>query len=279
MNAYPNLGSLIREKRTQTGFTQNDLAKVIGWRTIDRISDIEAGRVTPDRDILQKVLGVLRLTPEERGLALLLSGLPPTDTEIEEILDLVRREIDDWPGPAYVMDYTWRLIYPNDKALAHFALNRNHPVVKGRENLLKLTVDQTSHLYRGAIDNKRWRDFVRIQVALFKEEHLARTNEPWFVELLRELMMYPEFARLWYELDEATVMRFSRMRALRGVNILRIPPWNKKKAASRGDYIFSSPVTLDQRFRARLFVEGRAQLTETDRLSASEEVRTPARAS
>ena len=256
---YPSLGSMIREKRSERGMTQQDVCEVLDWKDVYRLSEIEQGTRKPDLLVLRKLFVALRFGAEEQGLALYLSGYPPTEEEGDKWVNRLRDFIDSRDYAGYLHDFTWKLFYANDRARRIFGLDDN--TLQRRENLLQLVLDPNNLAYDRVRNTPNWTEFLEAQVASFKEEHIHRTNEPWFRELLAKLMQNDEFARLWTELEEASLLRLRRKMMVYGYNSILLPSdvTDNEAAELRPYNIFNCPVVGDERFRLKLLLPARVE--------------------
>jgi transcriptional regulator with XRE-family HTH domain len=267
MTVFASLGNLIRLKRMERGYNQHDLATLIGWKTIDRLRDIEGDFVQPERGILERMSDVLEFSPEERGIALLLAGIPPSREEEDAMVAELSGDMDAWGVAAYVKDFRWHLIHANRAALTFFNLDADNFVVTNRENMLKLLLDpEAGSIYEEARKNPDWDEFLRLQIANFKEENRHREAQEWYIHEVKGLKVYPAFARIWNDLDDATIDRYSRMRRYKNHEAIQLPPWERRSSKVRtklAEYqIVAVPVRLDERFRLRLILKESSKLAD-----------------
>lgn len=92
-------GGLLRQYRTQAGFSQSELAKLIGFDK-SYISRLERGeRDVPSRDIILNIINVIKLGDYEANSLLLISGYAPinenTSSDRDPILGLINDIFQD----------------------------------------------------------------------------------------------------------------------------------------------------------------------------------------
>src|SRR3989344_6887474 len=108
------LGGLLKDYRLQKNISQLEISFAVGWKEPSRLSRIEQGRVgRPKRVLLEKIMDSMKLSQEERNRLLLTGGYMPTDEEVEDIRNKVKKTLDEWKYPAVVLDFTWRIVSQN----------------------------------------------------------------------------------------------------------------------------------------------------------------------
>jgi transcriptional regulator with XRE-family HTH domain len=270
LTAILSLGNLLRLKRMNLDYSQHDLARLVGWRTIDRLRDIEADLVQLNRETLERMFDVLEFSNEERGMGLYLAGVAPTKEEEDTVIAEFAGEMEAWPA-AYIKDFRWHFIHANDEALKFFMLDRENVVLKQRENMLRLLVDpEAGAMYDAVRSSKAWEEFRRLEIANFKEANRNRENQPWLVQEVKALKAYPDFSRIWNELDDATITRYANLRRMTNLESMPPPPWQGSNAGAAAGYqILALPMRSDQRFRLRVVVEAPSQRPDTLVLQAA----------
>jgi|SRR3989344_642241 len=198
------LGGLIKTYRINKRLSQFDVVTSIGWKDTSRLSKIEQGRVKPTRPVVEKIISALNLSNEERGEFLLTGGYLPSDEEITKVIEIVKEKIDSWPYPAYLIDFSWRLLACNGATVKafHFQPTLQENLIKIKPNLLEFPFLPKEMLpveiFKGE-DNKHIKPFSIAQIAQFKIEQIMRTNEKWYRDLIKKMMKNNEFKRLWME--------------------------------------------------------------------------------
>ncbi|OGC51555.1 hypothetical protein A2982_03195 [candidate division WWE3 bacterium RIFCSPLOWO2_01_FULL_39_13] len=198
------LGGLIKTYRINKRLSQFDVSTSIGWKDTSRLSKIEQGRVKPRRPVVEKIIEALNLSPEERGEFLLTGGYLPSDEEIKKIIKVVSRKINNWPYPAYLIDFSWRFLFCNKHNGRVF-----HIPEKVREKLSEIKPNLLEYpflpkeifplaVYKGE-NESNIKPFPIAQIAQFKIEQIMRTNEKWYRDLLRKMMANNAFKKLWAE--------------------------------------------------------------------------------
>ncbi|KKR88087.1 MAG: hypothetical protein UU34_C0001G0084 [Candidatus Curtissbacteria bacterium GW2011_GWA1_41_11] len=200
-----SLGGLIKTYRINKRLSQFDVATAIGWNDTSRLSKIEQGRVKPTRPIVEKIMAALNLSSEERGEFLLTGGYLPSDEEITKIIKIVKEKINNWPYPAYLIDFTWRLLACNGATAKTFFIGpeMQKNLINVKPNLLEFAFLPKEilpvEISKGE-DEKHCKPFPVAQIAQFKIEQIMRTNEKWYRELIKKMLTNDKFNRLWREI-------------------------------------------------------------------------------
>lgn len=198
------LGGLIKTYRINKRLSQFDVAIAMGWKDTSRLSKIEQGRVKPTRPIVEKIMDSLDLSEEERGEFLMTCAYLPNDEEIAKVIRIVEDKINNWPYPAYLIDFSWRLLACNNATAKTFYLKSElqKNLVNIKPNLLEFAFLPKQilpvEISKGE-DNKNLKPFPIAQVAQFKIEQIMRANEKWYRELIRKMMVNNTFKKLWKE--------------------------------------------------------------------------------
>lgn len=197
------LGGLIKDYRIKKRLSQLEVSLRIGWKGTSRLSKIEQGRVSkPTRETIEKIIKALDLNPQEEGEFLFTGGYLPTDAEIKLAIAEVTDKIDNWPYPAYLMDFSFRWLYTNLYTLitAGYPPKFKKFVIKNRPNFLEfpfLPKEQFSIEVLKGEDINNLKPFQIAQIAAFKTENLHFQNESWYKSLIKNLMKYEDFRKLW----------------------------------------------------------------------------------
>lgn len=197
------LGGLIKDYRIKKRLSQLEVSLHIGWQDTTRLSKIEQGRVgKPTRVTVDKIIKALDLNEQEKGDFLFTGGYLPTEEEIKEAIDEATQKIDSWVYPAYLMDFSFRWLYTNLHTLksAEYPPEFKKVILKNRPSFLEfpfLSKDQFSiEVFKGE-DINNLKSFQVAQVAAFKTENEKFQNESWYKKLVKYLMKYEEFRKIW----------------------------------------------------------------------------------
>lgn len=122
-NLAHSFGTLLKQWRTQRGFSQLELS-VVSQVSQRHISFLESGRANPSRDMVLELAAVLEVPLRQQNLMLTAAGFAPihaeTDlsapemTSIRKALDFMLRQQE--PYPAIVIDRYWNLLLTNNAA-------------------------------------------------------------------------------------------------------------------------------------------------------------------
>ena len=207
-----SLGGLIKTYRINRRLSQFDVATAIGWKDTSRLSKIEQGRVKPTRPLVEKIMNALNLDEIERGEFLFAGNYVPTEEDIQRVRKTVQPFLDNWPYPAFLDDFTWRLIAFNKKGMRLYGISAkwSSRIEKIKPNLFELIFNP--EIAKGLIirdkENKYWYEWAKEKIGQFKIEHHYQSNEPWFQQLMKKLMPLPHFAEMWREVRSHTFKGF-----------------------------------------------------------------------
>lgn len=202
------LGGLIKDYRIKKRLSQLEVSLRIGWKDTSRLSKIEQGRVgKPTRETIDKVIRALDLTNQEKGEFLLVGGYLPTKEEIKVVIKKVKHRIDAWSYPAYLMDFSWRWLTANQLTfkVIKMPLGQKKMVEKVKPNFLEfpfLPPEQLRVTITKGEDKEHLKSFKIAQIAAFKTENSRYLNEGWCKKLIRSLMKYEEFRKLWPKIGQ-----------------------------------------------------------------------------
>lgn len=247
------LGGLIKDYRMQKGISQLDIAFALGWKEPSRLSRIEQGRTEkPTRDVLDKIINQIGLNNEEKNTLLLIGGYLPTDEEIQYAQKITHATIHDWPYPAGMMDFSWRLITGNKHIANIFNIPGNVHLDMYKSNLRVLDLlfgQMPDAANQTSMPDESQLLLLKTIIAEFKYEHRHRTKEKWYIDHVKKLIDNELFRSLWIEVQA---------KPDRGVILAK---YTKKHFVHPGDtskmlnfYIFIVPVLEDPRFEVELHV-------------------------
>lgn len=201
-----SFGTLLKQWRSQRGFSQLDLA--LNSEVSQRhISFLESGRAKPSRDMVLELANVLEVPLRQQNLMLTAAGFAPMHTEtdlsapemssIRKALDFILRQQE--PLPAIVVDRYWNLLLPNhgatrllgafidpDKLQALFG-------VDGKINLMRAALHE--HGLRPFIIN--WEEFVEHTLQRLYREASSIGESEQSSALFNEILGYPGISEVW----------------------------------------------------------------------------------
>lgn len=188
-----SLGGLIKDLRIQKNISQLDVSFAMGWKEPSRLSRIEHGKHTnPPLPLIKNIMEAMKLSGEEKNEVLLAGNFLPTETEISQIQTKMHPLLKELPFPVYLMDYSWRVIYMNNKMYELFDI----PVKKQEQiegefpNILELLFKLSSY-------NEERKQFLLQTLALFQYEQRDRSRQKWHQELVKKMMRNELFRELW----------------------------------------------------------------------------------
>lgn len=197
------LGGLIKDYRIKKRLSQVDISLKLGWKDTSRISKIEQGRVgKPNRQTVERIINALELTEQEKGHFLLVGGFLPADKEIQEIIKEVKQRVDTWQYPAYLMDFSFRWLYPNEQILRAACLPSEQKdwIVTNKPNLLMFPFVPWEMLPVEVMKGEDEAGLTPFSIAMisdFKNENGKYQNESWYKKLIKDLMQFEDFRKMW----------------------------------------------------------------------------------
>lgn len=247
-------GGLIKDYRLQKRLSQQEVSLVIGWKDTSRLSKIEQGRVgKPARKTAEKIIKALDLNDQEKGEFLLVGGYLPTEQEIKKTLKDLIPQVDNWPYPAYIMDFSWRALYTNELNLKvlNLSFKWKQTIIKIKPNVLIfpfLPAEQFPVQVEKGEDNKSLKPFKIAQIAAFKVETLHYQNESWYKKLIQQMMEFEDFRILWPKITQGDYHKKLLDREFKRISGI----YNGKKKTY--DYhIFTTRFINDPRFQIVMY--------------------------
>jgi transcriptional regulator with XRE-family HTH domain len=245
------LGGLIKDYRIKKRLSQLEISSRIGWKDSTRLSKIEQGRAgKPTRKTVDKIIEALKLTDQEKGEFLLTGGYLPTDEEITQVIKVFGKKIMDWPYPAYLMDFSWRILLINQPTVDVFNFPKElllKTALKIKPNLLEITIrDWHIEIFKGD-DKKTLKPLAQTLVAQFKTEQLGRENEKWYNQLIGNLSKNSTFRNLWNTIDAGDYHKklFEYE--------YKLVKWPNSKTITY--HVFDSKLVSDRRFIVVLYLQ------------------------
>jgi transcriptional regulator with XRE-family HTH domain len=249
------LGGLIKDLRIQKNIPQVDIAFALGWKEASRLSRIEQGKVEkPKRELLGRLMNAMNLTKEERNNLYYVGNYLPTAEELEEVVKSVKPVVDEWPYPAACLDYTWRIIYSNQKIFDIFNIPPEIRKVIENEKpcLLEVVLHPNSPLRTFVSDEEKERgiEFFKRLLIHFQDEQKNRINEKWYQDLIKRLMGNDIFSDLWPKIQQQTKYDFDVSKFGNKVLMQSV----KDDGKTLDLYFFLVPVFKDPRFDIEFYV-------------------------
>ena len=209
------LGGLIKDYRIKKRLSQFEVSLRIGWKDTSRLSKIEQGRVgKPTRETIEKIIKALKLDEQEKDQLLYAGSYLPTDEEIENIIKKVKNKIDNWNYPAYLLDFSWRMLYTNDITAQVFILPKKWKTIvrESKPNILEapFSKDILKATIEKGDDESELKPFAVAHIATFKAVNQRFQNESWYKKLIQHLMKYQEFRKLWVTVIPNVYEKFLR---------------------------------------------------------------------
>lgn len=209
------LGGLIKDYRIKKRLSQLEVSLRIGWKDTSRLSKIEQGRVgKPTRETIEKIIKALDLNEQEKGQLLYAGSYVPTDEEVENIIKRVKTKIDNWHYPAYLLDFSWRMLYTNDITTQVFILPKKWKTIVKRSKPNILEAPFAKEMLKARIekgdDESNLKPFAVAHIATFKAVNQKFQNETWYKKLIQSLMKYEEFRKLWATVEPSPYEKFLR---------------------------------------------------------------------
>jgi transcriptional regulator with XRE-family HTH domain len=199
-------GAKLRQLRQASAKTQLwvEAEAELGTGYLQRV---ESGKVTqPERATVERVLDALRAGYSDRREALELFGYrvavtPPADEDRAWARAVSRRELHEFPFPAYVLDCTHRLVAWNRHFPRLLGVSPEHARLAqlARRSLLAAWFDPASPLGPLVAEPDV---FLPALIRAFRFERQQFWAEPWYAAVLDELMALPSFRHYWDVVDQ-----------------------------------------------------------------------------
>ena len=165
------------------------------------------GRVTrpPRRETVMEIAGYLDCTLEERNRLLIAAGAAPiatylTGATLDEALRVAGAVAAALPIPAAIINRDWHIHFLNEPILRLFGVTPEQlaAVAPHQFNVLHLLFDPALPLHPLLIQNQdSWTRMVRQTIYGFKVANQLSQFEPWYAELVGQLLELPGFAEQW----------------------------------------------------------------------------------
>lgn len=204
------VGEELHRLRQRRGISQFDLAVCMEWKGTNPVIQIEKGRRVPQPDTIERLANCLGLNYLEvhylNGLAGYIppTRLPPKE-QVTGTLDYVAGVIADYPYPAYVIDYQFRLWLANPATAMWVEgdVDRLRDLMARPLNVFDIIFDSRLG-FRAQIESPEQTD--RDQVFRFKATNAFRQHESFFRSLPGRMNSwlpadYVHFARIWHAFD------------------------------------------------------------------------------
>lgn len=248
------LGGLIKDYRLQKGVSQLDIAFALGWKEPSRLSRIEQGKTEkPPREIIDKIITAIGLEEEEKNLLLLTGSYLPTEEEINNIRQKLQPMTDNWPYPAAVYDFSWRVISHNRHNAYLYQITHQMEKVIFESQTRVLDILFNSQLQQNSLlatdKSNELKLFLQHVVYNFKYEQRHRTKEKWYIEHVKNLLNNEVFRHIWTEINlnpqtESIVGKYAEKAII-----------NPQKSNEFLQFhMFITPVLIDPRFEIELLV-------------------------
>ncbi len=241
------LGGLIKDYRLQKNLSQMEVAFALGWNETSRLSRIEQGKVgNPSREFIDRLIKIMKLEEEEKNTLLLAGNYLPTLEEIEQAKKIYESLIDNWPFPATVFDFSWRVMGANMKCA------KVYPVPDKFKDLFRnLQVNRLEVLFdddfvqnkflRGS-DLQNWHDFLTNLLAQYRSLQKNRTKENWYILLIKKMLSNKLFRTLWQRVqfteEKGIIQNYGRKKV--------VHPDDRSKRLEF--HVFLEPLMRDSRF-------------------------------
>ncbi|ABX03427.1 MAG TPA: hypothetical protein DEF47_02800 [Herpetosiphon sp.] len=165
------------------------------------------GRITrpPRREVVMDIADYLNCTIEERNRLLIAADGSPimpylTGAALTPILEITIEIVQQLSMPAFVINRDWQMHYFNEHLLNLFGVTPEMlaAIDPTQLNVLGLLCNPDLPLYPQLIQNRAsWQFMVRKTIYGFKQANVLCQYEPWYQQLVAELLQLPEFASQW----------------------------------------------------------------------------------
>lgn len=235
------LGGLIKNFRLQKNLSQLEVSFALGWKEPSRLSRIEQGvNRNPPRLLINDIIEAMKLSEEEKNEVLIAGNYLPSEKEITSAQKKAHRLLKEWPFPAYVMDYSWRVIYMNQKMyeLYEIPAKIQEAIENTQPNLIDLLFQS-----KFSISQLQQEDFLLKVLIEFQYEQKERTKETWYKDLIRRNMRNEMFKDLWVKSQKTRLEYNFTTPILQNVSKMK-----EKRRKHLNFYIFPIKISEDPRF-------------------------------
>jgi transcriptional regulator with XRE-family HTH domain len=255
------LGGLIKDYRLQKNISQLEIAFALGWKEPSRLSRIEQGRVEkPKRELVEKIMDIMHLKIEERNYLLYIGNYVPTDEDIKTMIKKVEHKIQQWPYPAEILDFTWRVVYDNENSRKIYNVKKlfGRITEEVKPNVLEILFHpklmQDFNLKEEELHY--WKEYLSQIITHFNYSQRLRTKEKFYINLIQKLMANKLFVELW---QKAQTMEINDIATNYGIKRFINP---KKKNSSLNFRFFVVPMYKDPRFDIEFHVPADKETAE-----------------
>jgi PAS domain-containing protein len=179
------------------------------------VSDIRKGnsKKVPSRMDVNEIADYLHCNLKERNDLLMSLGYHPaepllTDEEYRRALDAARRVMNYIPLPAYILTRDWTVQDWNEHILAFLGWSQEYvsAILPQRLNILHLIFDHRLGMReRLEVRSSVWEEMAWRNVYGFINHNILCRYDPWYKELVKELLELPDFRRVWLAVTRDTV--------------------------------------------------------------------------
>ena len=169
------------------------------------------GHITrpPRREVVMEIADYFQCTLLERNRLLLAAHTFPverylTGSELERVLHVAIETACTLPMPTMIINRDWRIHYISESLLRLYDLSPEQiaELPASSVNMLQLLFDPTLPLYPNLmINRKSWEQMALRTIRGFKLANLLSIYEPWYQQVVSQLMHLPEFSRYWQQDD------------------------------------------------------------------------------
>ncbi len=245
---YASFGGLLKDFRLRKNLSQKEVAYALGWTEASRLSRIEQGKVAnPPRDFIDRLCTIMKLEEEEKNQLLLAGNYLPTDKEIADIKKEISPILQQWPYPAVLIDFSWRIIEESEKFKKIYFLEGK---ARSYEYILENLFDQNfpQNKYLKGDEFKQWQNELIRVVAHYQYQQKTRTKEDWYTKHIKKMMNNSLFKQIW---QKALVTKNIDIIDNFGYQSVVI---SKDKTKRYNYYFFILPLFKDPRFDVELYM-------------------------
>ena len=165
------------------------------------------GRITrpPRRETVMAIADYLNCNLEERNRLLVAAELAPIAPDpagqaLEDILQVAINIAHHLAMPAMIINRDWRIHYFNEHLIRLYGVTPEQlaAIAPHQMNILHLLFDPRLPLYPRLIQNRAsWTRMARQTIYGFKTANTLYQFEPWYRELVTQLLQLPDFKAHW----------------------------------------------------------------------------------
>lgn len=207
----------------------------------------------PSQEEMLDIARSLMLSYTDRATLLMSGHFLPSEEDTAYVVERLQGFLDQWPHPAFILDYSWRFMAVNRLASEAWGIPPDvvEQLLPLHPNILDFMFDHRFQVRDRLETAGGFRELARGQLYRYRNDLRHALQAPWMSDLLGRLSHCPDFYELWQaalqdrmDTEFRTVVTVQMVHGATGQAV---------------DYwLFWTESLVDPRFFAGLFVPKRA---------------------